>query len=318
MVVAAGPVHVAVLEFFLRGLAHLGDLDFEVEVLACQRMVAVDGDHVALDAGDRHHARVTIGRLGLELHAGLQVRDFAERALRHALDEFRVTFAVTVGRRDLDAEFRSRRLALELAFEARNQVAVAVYVRERVAARGAVKHFALVVGEGVMDQHDFVRSNDHEATPELGRGKGKGGRIGRRRRRTDSDGQPVLELEPTARDAINDPDADDENADRERDEADQHEEQGQRQQEHDRDPERGEPERAQLPGEVRFQVGATGIAAADVVHHHGDDRRQAEHESRGDERRAEHADQGARRVQRIHPVGIADERCIRDFQRRSR
>ena len=119
MVVTAGPVHVAVLEFFLRGLAHFGDLDFEVEVLACQRMVAVDGDHVALDAGDRDHARVAIGRLGLELHAGLQVRDFAERALRHALDELRVTFAVTVGRRDLDAEFRSRRLAFELAFEFR-------------------------------------------------------------------------------------------------------------------------------------------------------------------------------------------------------
>ena len=58
VVVAAGPVHVAVLEFFLRGLAHFGDLDLEVEVLAGQRMVAVDGDHVALDAGDGHdHAR---------------------------------------------------------------------------------------------------------------------------------------------------------------------------------------------------------------------------------------------------------------------
>ena len=49
VVVAAFPVHVAVLEFFRRRLAHVDDVDVEMQVLARHRMVEVDVDHAHAD-----------------------------------------------------------------------------------------------------------------------------------------------------------------------------------------------------------------------------------------------------------------------------
>src|SRR6187431_390122 len=120
---------------------------------------------------------------------------------------------------------------------------MAVDVGKRFTARRTVDDLALVVGEGVVDRHDLVRCNDHKID--------SGFLNEWKKTKAGSDGLRVLELEPAAGDAINDPDADDEDTDRKRDETDEHEEQRQRQQEHDRDPQRSEPERAQLPGEMR-------------------------------------------------------------------
>ena len=53
MVVAAGPVHVPVLEFLGGRGAHVGDLDLEVQVLPGERMVAIEGDQVAGELASR-------------------------------------------------------------------------------------------------------------------------------------------------------------------------------------------------------------------------------------------------------------------------
>lgn len=53
VVVAARSVHVAVFEFLARGAAHRGDLDFEVQRLARQRVIRVHAHEVAFDASDR-------------------------------------------------------------------------------------------------------------------------------------------------------------------------------------------------------------------------------------------------------------------------
>ena len=37
-------VYVAMLQLFGRGAANVGDFNCEVEVLACQKMIAIDGD----------------------------------------------------------------------------------------------------------------------------------------------------------------------------------------------------------------------------------------------------------------------------------
>ena len=74
---------------------------------------------------------------------------------------------------------------------------------------------------------------------------------------------------------------------------------------------RREPERAQLPAEVRLEPRPPRFVALHVVHHHRDDRRDAEHELTDDGRTGEHAHQRARRVQRVHPVRVADERGLR-------
>ena len=44
VLVTALAVHVTVLDFFLGGFAHVGDLDVEVELLPGQGMIAIHGD----------------------------------------------------------------------------------------------------------------------------------------------------------------------------------------------------------------------------------------------------------------------------------
>ena len=54
MVVAAIAVHVAVQEFFASGFPDLGYFNREMQGLAGQCVIAIDRDHVALDASDRN------------------------------------------------------------------------------------------------------------------------------------------------------------------------------------------------------------------------------------------------------------------------
>ncbi len=57
VVVAVRPVNVAVGDFLVRGLAHLRDLDREMQRAAGERMIAVDRHEIAVHAHDRHDAR---------------------------------------------------------------------------------------------------------------------------------------------------------------------------------------------------------------------------------------------------------------------
>src|SRR5436190_19535662 len=57
VVVAAGAMHVAMGEFFDARVAHVGHLDGEVQRLAGERMVAVDGHGVLVEAGHDHRQR---------------------------------------------------------------------------------------------------------------------------------------------------------------------------------------------------------------------------------------------------------------------
>ena len=44
MVVPAGAVHMAVIQFFLARVAHLDDVDLKVQVLVRERMIAIERD----------------------------------------------------------------------------------------------------------------------------------------------------------------------------------------------------------------------------------------------------------------------------------
>src|SRR5690606_30817361 len=102
VVVAAVPVHVAVLEFLGAGLAHLDDLDVEVQVLARHRMVEVDVDHAHAHLLDGHRTRTEVG-VEHHLHAGFQALA-AEMLLRHALGQALALLAIGLGGGDVDAE----------------------------------------------------------------------------------------------------------------------------------------------------------------------------------------------------------------------
>jgi len=65
--VTAGPVHVPVGELLLGGGAYRGDLDLEVEVLAGERMIAIEGHQVATHLGDGDGTRA-LRRLRLAPH----------------------------------------------------------------------------------------------------------------------------------------------------------------------------------------------------------------------------------------------------------
>jgi hypothetical protein len=65
MVVAAGLVHVTVLEFLGGRGADVGDLDLEVQVLPGERMVAIEGDQIPVSC-----VTVTCGRRARSGRAG--------------------------------------------------------------------------------------------------------------------------------------------------------------------------------------------------------------------------------------------------------
>ena len=120
--VAAGPVNVPVRELFLGGGAHRGDFDVEVEVLAGERMIAIERHHVAAQLGDGDGTRA-LGCLRLKLPADTHIADALERAARHLLHELAVVFAVTFGRGNLHLQPVAGTAARELTLEPRDQLA---------------------------------------------------------------------------------------------------------------------------------------------------------------------------------------------------
>lgn len=150
----------AMRELIFRRGAHAFDRHVEIELLTRERMVAVDRDHVAGDVRDGDRARALI-RLGLELHADVDIANALEGTTRNLLHERLVVLAVPFRGRELDAHRIARRFAFERALEARDQVAVAMQIRERFAACGTVDRLALIVGERVVDENDCVLRNLH-------------------------------------------------------------------------------------------------------------------------------------------------------------
>jgi hypothetical protein len=161
VVVAAFTVDVAMRKFFVGRFAHVGDLDREVQGLARERVVAIDGHVVALDLRDGDVDRPLVIAT-LELHARLQVFDALERGLRHDLDKLRVAHAVTLFRHHVDLELIAGLLAFQRLLEARDDMALAVDVSQRLATVGAVDDVALVVGQRVVEGNDVAIADLHE------------------------------------------------------------------------------------------------------------------------------------------------------------
>jgi len=116
VVMTAGAVHVAVLEFVAR-FAHVCDLHREVEVLACKRVIPVHAYRLVRDVRHDHDLRAAV-RLGLETHANTQVGIVRERAARDASREGRIDVTVAVPGRDAYIEFVACDAACEFRLEA--------------------------------------------------------------------------------------------------------------------------------------------------------------------------------------------------------
>src|SRR5882762_3662271 len=116
----------------------------------------------------------------------------------------------------------------------------------------------------------------------------------------------VAQREPAAHQAVDDPD-------RQRKQAEQtHRDayDGQHDEPRQACPQHREPEGPQLPAEMRLEEATVRRRAAHVVHDHRDDRRQAADETADDGVEGGDADEHRQRVQRLHHVGVADERLV--------
>ncbi len=160
MVMATGPVHVTMRQFLRARVAHIGYLDGEVQRLPRQRMVAVDRDLVAVDAGYRHRHRA-LWRLCLELHAHLQIVNTLEGVTRNHLDHTRIGQTVALFRRDDDIESVAGLVTEHLLLKPWNDVAGALQVAQGFTLRGRIDDLALGIGQGVMEACNSSFGNLH-------------------------------------------------------------------------------------------------------------------------------------------------------------
>jgi hypothetical protein len=151
----------AVLDFLVRGLTNVRDLDLEVQGLAGERMVGIDGHLITADRRDGHHLGARLG-LGLKAHPGLDVVDAFEHAAWDVLLQPVVALAVGLFRWDADIHIVAGLAALEGFFESGDDVACAMQILQWLALRRSVDDLALGVAQGVIDGNHRVVCNLHE------------------------------------------------------------------------------------------------------------------------------------------------------------
>ena len=159
---------------------------------------------------------------------------------------------------------------------------------------------AKILGWSLPDEAlEFLRASSQRGTPAHRRDASKS----KSRQQAEAESRlrvhraAVAQRHPAANDPVDEPESHerhrqpgDEDADAERDDDEEHAE---------RDPQQPEPERADLPAEVRLQPGAARFAPLHVVQDDRDDRRPAGEERADDGRGAEDAGEQAERVQRV-------------------
>ena len=94
MVMTAFTVDVAVSHFFLGSVADGQYLHLEVQALASQWVVAVNGDVAAVQVADGDDLHLAVRRRSVELHAHFQLINTFEHAAAQGPDQFGGVFAV--------------------------------------------------------------------------------------------------------------------------------------------------------------------------------------------------------------------------------
>ena len=158
-------VDVAVSHFFLGSVADGHDLHLEVQALASQRVVAVNGDVVAVQVADGDDLHLAVRRGSVELHAHFQLINTFEHAAAQGADQFGGVFAVGIFRFYGDGQFVTDVLAFQSLFQARDDVTCALQLNQRRAAGGAVDDLTSVVGQGIVDGDSLVSGDRHGARP---------------------------------------------------------------------------------------------------------------------------------------------------------
>ena len=75
MVIAAVTVHMAVRQFISGRGSNINNFNVKIQYFASQRMIAVDGNIIAIDFRNSNHAGTEID-IGVKLHAHLNIHAF--------------------------------------------------------------------------------------------------------------------------------------------------------------------------------------------------------------------------------------------------
>ena len=169
MVVTTFAVYVAVGNFFLGSVADGNDLDLEVQALACQRVVAVDGDIVAVQVADGHDLHLAVRSGGVELHAHFQFVDAFEHAAAQGAgaDAAAVRAAIRGGFAESKIlEVHGQRM-LERNFVAGGQVKSQIKDMHNILAAAEAAHVTLPVTQLVTQRYETLAAThptaDHAA-----------------------------------------------------------------------------------------------------------------------------------------------------------
>ena len=154
-------VDMTVGDFFIAGVTHGDDFDLEVQTLASQRVVAIDGYIIAVDITDGHDLHAAVRTRGVELHAHFQGVDAFEHGAIERSHQLGAVFAVGFFRLDADFNFIASLLANQGLFQTNNDVACTVQVYQRRAASGAVDHLTGIVGQGIVDRDSLIGGDQH-------------------------------------------------------------------------------------------------------------------------------------------------------------
>lgn len=145
----AALMNVPVRNFFFSGCAHFLNGHVEVEVLACEWVVAIHCHVFPLDLYDTNGNRSLI-RVGLKLHADLKIFDALETILRHHLLKCWIWLAVAVCW--IDAHFCTVACSLtcEGSFEAWDDVAMTMKIDQWLSRLRLINQSSFVVFKSVV------------------------------------------------------------------------------------------------------------------------------------------------------------------------
>lgn len=158
-------MHVAVSHFFLGSVADGNDLHLEVQALASQRVVAVNGHVIAVQVADGDDLHLAVRRGGVELHADFQLVNAFKHAAAQGADQFGRVLAIGIFRFYGHSQLITHLFAFQRLLQAWNDVTCALQVDQRRAAGGAVDDLTSVVGQGIVDGDSLVSGDRHGARP---------------------------------------------------------------------------------------------------------------------------------------------------------
>lgn len=158
----ADAMRVAVVQLFGGRVAIFRNLNIEIQVHPCERVVAVNKDFLAEDIEDAEHGRAGLS-VDFELQARFHVRPRWELAEFHIHFKRRVHLAIAIFGRQRDGLFLADGEGLHLFVEGRQYLSAPREIEHWVLANGAIEDFARIVLEGVVKSDDFGRYECHGA-----------------------------------------------------------------------------------------------------------------------------------------------------------